>query len=153
MFLQEKKSRERVALGLQNQISSSSIRQTSLILLALTLRLWSMTQKFSVRNVLRFLPILNPTPDCRMCRVGCSPRSFLYENHRLTQLERHISCHKYQIGKTGRSIGRDTKRDQRTHFVPLYRRIPYQWQGFHYRDVDDQTFLQLHHSAGGLTKG
>src|SRR5699024_7423937 len=58
-----------------------------------------------------------------------------------------------RIGKHGRLIVKAITKDGRTHFVPLYRRIPYQWQGFHYQDVDDQPFLQLHHSAGGLTGG
>lgn len=75
------------------------------------------------------------------------------KNHGLSRLDRYFSGKKNRIGKNGRLIVRATKKDQRTHFVPLYRRIPYQWQGFHYQDVDDQPFLQLHHSAGGLTNG
>lgn len=75
------------------------------------------------------------------------------KNYGLSRLERHIGGKRNRIGKNGRLIVRATKKDDRTHLVPLYRRIPYQWQGFHYQDVDDQPFLQLHHSAGGLTNG
>lgn len=58
-----------------------------------------------------------------------------------------------RIGKNGRLIVKAIKRNERTELIPVYRRIPYQWQGFHYQDGDDQPFLQLHHSAGGLTNG
>lgn len=71
----------------------------------------------------------------------------------LTELELNFGLNQNRIGKNGRLIVSADKKDGRTVFVPLYRRIPYQWQGFHYQDDDDQPFLQLHHSAGGLTGG
>ena len=40
-----------------------------------------------------------------------------------------------------------------TTVEPVARRIPFQWQGVHYQDHDDQPFVLLHHSAGGYVEG
>lgn len=45
------------------------------------------------------------------------------------------------------------RRNHRTEIDPMCRRVPYQWQGVHYQDHDDQPFLLLHNSAGGFVEG
>lgn len=71
----------------------------------------------------------------------------------LEVFDRKFGRKQNRIGKHGRLVLEAVNKNASTHLVPLYRRIPYQWQGFHYQDADDQPFLQLHHSAGGLTGG
>ncbi len=44
-------------------------------------------------------------------------------------------------------------RDGRTEIEPRCWRIPYQWQGYHYQDHDDQPFMLLVNSAGGFVEG
>ncbi len=45
------------------------------------------------------------------------------------------------------------QRNGRTEIDPLCWRIPYQWQGTHYQDNDDQPFLLLMNSGGGFVEG
>ena len=44
-------------------------------------------------------------------------------------------------------------RDGRTVLEPKGWRIPFQWQGYHYQDHDDQPFLLLLNSGGGFVEG
>src|SRR3954470_16170213 len=44
-------------------------------------------------------------------------------------------------------------RNGRTEIDPKSWRIPYQWQGCHYQDHDDEPFLLLINSAGGFVEG
>ena len=41
----------------------------------------------------------------------------------------------------------------RTEIDPLCWRIPFQWQGYHYQDHDDQPFMLLLNSGGGFVEG
>ena len=41
----------------------------------------------------------------------------------------------------------------RTEIDPLCWRIPFQWQGYHYQDHDDQPFMLLVNSGGGFVEG
>ena len=43
--------------------------------------------------------------------------------------------------------------DGRTELRPVMRRIPFQWMGVHYQDCDDQPYLLLHNSGGGMIEG
>ena len=43
-------------------------------------------------------------------------------------------------------------RNGRTEIDPHAWRIPYQWQGYHYQDHDDQPFLMLINSGGGFVE-
>jgi urease accessory protein len=45
------------------------------------------------------------------------------------------------------------RRRGRTEIDPRSWRIPYQWQGCHYQDTDDQPYLLLINSAGGFVEG
>ena len=45
------------------------------------------------------------------------------------------------------------KRNGRTEIDPRRWRIPFQWQGTHYQDNDDQPFLLLINSGGGFVEG
>lgn len=45
------------------------------------------------------------------------------------------------------------RRNGRTEIDPRSWRIPYQWQGCHYQDADDQPFLLLINSGGGFVEG
>jgi urease accessory protein len=45
------------------------------------------------------------------------------------------------------------RRNGRTEVDPKSWRIPYQWQGCHYQDHDDQPFLLLINSGGGFVEG
>lgn len=45
------------------------------------------------------------------------------------------------------------RRNGRTEIDPRSWRIPYQWQGCHYQDHDDQPFLLLINSGGGFVEG
>jgi urease accessory protein len=57
------------------------------------------------------------------------------------------------IGKHGLMNLRATLRRGRTEIEPHSWRIPYQWQGCHYQDNDDQPFLLLINSGGGFVEG
>ena len=48
---------------------------------------------------------------------------------------------------------RATSRRGRTEIDPLRWRIPFQWQGYHYQDHDDQPFMLLLNSGGGFVEG
>lgn len=56
------------------------------------------------------------------------------------------------IGKHAFLALRVIPRNGRSEIEPTLRRIPYQWQGYHYQDHDDQPFLLLHNSAGGFVE-
>ncbi len=43
--------------------------------------------------------------------------------------------------------------DGRTALQPKSWRIPFQWQGYHYQDHDDEPFLPLVNSGGGFVEG
>ena len=45
------------------------------------------------------------------------------------------------------------RRNGRTEIDPHAWRIPYQWQGCHYQDHDDQPFLLLINRGGGFVEG
>ncbi|GLK66926.1 urease accessory protein UreD [Hansschlegelia plantiphila] len=57
------------------------------------------------------------------------------------------------IGKHGLMNLRAMRRNGRTEIDPHSWRIPYQWQGGHYQDNDDQPFLLLINSGGGFVEG
>jgi urease accessory protein len=57
------------------------------------------------------------------------------------------------IGKYGLLNIEGTVRDGRTVLEPRSWRIPYQWQGYHYQDHDDEPFLPLVNSSGGFVEG
>lgn len=57
------------------------------------------------------------------------------------------------IGKNGLMNIVATIRNGRTEVEPKSWRIPYQWQGVHYQDHDDEPFLLLFNSGGGLVEG
>ena len=57
------------------------------------------------------------------------------------------------IGKHAILSLRALRRNGRTEVDPIARRTPYQWQGVHYQDHDDQPFLLVHNSAGGFVEG
>lgn len=65
----------------------------------------------------------------------------------------HIGPRTRPIGKDGLLHLRTKLRGDTTTVEPLARRIPFQWQGAHYQDHDDQPFVLLHHSAGGFVEG
>lgn len=54
------------------------------------------------------------------------------------------------IGKQALLGVKVTREGARTVMHPVVRRIPFQWQGVHYQDGDDQPFLLLHNSGGGF---
>ena len=45
------------------------------------------------------------------------------------------------------------RRDDSTVIEPHSWRIPFQWQGYHYQDHDDQPFMLLLNSGGGFVEG
>ncbi len=45
------------------------------------------------------------------------------------------------------------RRNGRTEIEPRSWRIPFQWQGYHYQDHDDEPFLLLVNSSGGFVEG
>ena len=45
------------------------------------------------------------------------------------------------------------RRNGRTEIDPHSWRIPFQWQGYHYQDHDDEPFMLLLNSAGGFVEG
>lgn len=59
----------------------------------------------------------------------------------------------WPIGKHALMNLRAVRRNGRTEIDPSSWRIPYQWQGTHYQDHDDQPFLLLINSGGGFVEG
>jgi urease accessory protein len=57
------------------------------------------------------------------------------------------------IGKHGLLNVHAQLRNGRTEIEPSSRRIPFQWQGYHYQDHDDEPFLPLITSSGGFVEG
>lgn len=57
------------------------------------------------------------------------------------------------IGKHALLNLRALLRNGRTEIDPHSWRIPYQWQGYHYQDHDDQPFILILNSAGGFVEG
>lgn len=57
------------------------------------------------------------------------------------------------VGKHALMNLRAVRRRGRTEIDPRSWRIPYQWQGCHYQDNDDQPFLLLINSGGGFVEG
>ena len=57
------------------------------------------------------------------------------------------------VGKHALMNVRATSRRGRTEIDPLRWRIPFQWQGCHYQDHDDQPFMMLVNSGGGFVEG
>ena len=57
------------------------------------------------------------------------------------------------VGKHALMNVRATSRLGRTEIDPLCWRIPFQWQGYHYQDHDDQPFMLLLNSGGGFVEG
>lgn len=59
----------------------------------------------------------------------------------------------WPIGKHALMNLKAVRRNGRTEIDPSNWRIPYQWQGTHYQDHDDQPFLLLINSGGGFVEG
>lgn len=59
----------------------------------------------------------------------------------------------WPIGKHALMNLHAVRRNGRTEIDPRSWRIPYQWQGCHYQDHDDQPFLLLINSGGGFVEG
>jgi urease accessory protein len=59
----------------------------------------------------------------------------------------------WTIGKHALMNLHAVRRNGRTEIDPRSWRIPYQWQGTHYQDHDDQPFLLLINSGGGFVEG
>lgn len=59
----------------------------------------------------------------------------------------------WPIGKHALMNLKIVRRNGRTEIDPSNWRIPYQWQGTHYQDNDDQPFLLLINSGGGFVEG
>ncbi|WP_020188315.1 urease accessory protein UreD [Methylopila sp. 73B] len=57
------------------------------------------------------------------------------------------------VGKHALMNLRAVRRRGRTEIDPRSWRIPYQWQGCHYQDHDDQPFLLLINAGGGFVEG
>ncbi|MDE0051965.1 MAG: urease accessory protein UreD [Rhodospirillales bacterium] len=57
------------------------------------------------------------------------------------------------VGKYALMTVRARGRQGRTEIDPLCWRIPFQWQGYHYQDHDDQPFMLLVNSGGGFVEG
>ena len=57
------------------------------------------------------------------------------------------------IGKHALMNLHAVRRNGRTEIDPKSWRIPYQWQGCHYQDNDDQPFLLTINSGGGFVEG
>ena len=57
------------------------------------------------------------------------------------------------VGKYALMNVRARDRRGRTEIDPLRWRIPFQWQGYHYQDHDDQPFMLLVNSGGGFVEG
>ena len=57
------------------------------------------------------------------------------------------------VGKYALMNVRAQRRQGRTEIDPLCWRIPFQWQGCHYQDHDDQPFMLLVNSGGGFVEG
>ena len=59
----------------------------------------------------------------------------------------------WEIGKHALMNLHVLRRNGRSEIDPRSWRIPYQWQGTHYQDNDDQPFLLLINSGGGFVEG
>lgn len=59
----------------------------------------------------------------------------------------------WEIGKHALMNIHAVLRNGRTEIDPSNWRIPFQWQGTHYQDHDDQPFLLLINSGGGFVEG
>ena len=59
----------------------------------------------------------------------------------------------WEIGKHALMNVRVSLINGRSEMQPSSWRIPYQWQGAHYQDNDDQPFLLLINSGGGFVEG
>lgn len=59
----------------------------------------------------------------------------------------------WAIGKHALMNLQVVRRNGRTEIDPKSWRIPYQWQGCHYQDNDDQPFLLTINSGGGFVEG
>ena len=57
------------------------------------------------------------------------------------------------VGKYALMNVRALHRNGRTEIDPQSWRIPYQWQGYHYQDHDDEPFMLLVNSGGGFVEG
>jgi len=57
------------------------------------------------------------------------------------------------VGKHGLMNVHALWRNGRTELDPKSWRIPFQWQGYHYQDHDDEPFLPLLTSSGGFVEG
>ncbi len=57
------------------------------------------------------------------------------------------------VGKYALMNVRARSRLGRTEIDPLCWRIPFQWQGYHYQDHDDEPFMLIVNSGGGFVEG
>lgn len=57
------------------------------------------------------------------------------------------------VGKHALMNVRACARNGRTEIDPLRWRIPFQWQGCHYQDHDDEPFMLIVNSGGGFVEG
>lgn len=57
------------------------------------------------------------------------------------------------VGKYALMSVQARQRAGRTEIEPHSWRIPYQWQGFHYQDHDDEPFMLMVNSSGGYVEG
>ena len=57
------------------------------------------------------------------------------------------------VGKHALMNVRACVRNGRTEIDPLRWRIPFQWQGYHYQDHDDEPFMLIVNSGGGFVEG
>ena len=57
------------------------------------------------------------------------------------------------VGKHALMNVRARARNGRTEIDPLRWRIPFQWQGCHYQDHDDEPFMLIVNSGGGFVEG
>ncbi len=57
------------------------------------------------------------------------------------------------IGKYALMNVRALRRNGRTEIDPQRWRIPFQWQGYHYQDHDDEPFMLMVNSGGGFVEG
>lgn len=57
------------------------------------------------------------------------------------------------VGKHGLLNIHAILRNGRTEIEPLSRRTPFQWQGYHYQDHDDEPFFPLITTTGGFVEG
>ncbi len=57
------------------------------------------------------------------------------------------------VGKHALMNVRAVRRNGRTEIDPHSWRIPFQWQGYHYQDHDDEPFMLMVNSGGGFVEG